>query len=72
LCGAQEAISKLRWLLRTGGGLMDEWERECLDCGWRGMVSELKDEANDSGDGSSGSCPECGGPEFKTQADKDE
>ncbi len=51
---------------------MDEWEMECLDCGWRGMVSELNDEANDSGDRSLGSCPECGGPEFKKQAEKDE
>ena len=51
---------------------MDEWEMECLDCGWRGMVSELNGEANDSGDRSLGSCPECGGPEFKKQAEKDE
>ena len=51
---------------------MDEWEMECLDCGWRGMASELTEETNDSGDRSLASCPECGGPEFKKQADKDE
>ncbi|MEE4264421.1 MAG: hypothetical protein V2I56_17190 [Desulfobacteraceae bacterium] len=51
---------------------MDEWEMECLDCGWRGMASELAVEANDSGDRSFTSCPECGGPEFKKQTDKDE
>jgi hypothetical protein len=51
---------------------MDEWEMECLDCGWRGMVADLSEETDDSGDRSFGSCPECGGPEFKKQADKDE
>jgi len=50
---------------------MDEWEMECLDCGWRGMGSELSEAATDSGDRSFPSCPECGGPEFKKQADRD-
>jgi len=72
LCGVPETISNWRWLLRTEGGLMDEWEMECLDCGWRGMGSELAEEANDSGDPSFTSCPECGGLKFKKQADKDE
>jgi NAD-dependent SIR2 family protein deacetylase len=59
-------------VLEVEGGLMDEWEMECLDCGWRGMASELNEEANDPGDRSLASCPECGGPEFKKQADREE
>jgi Zn finger protein HypA/HybF involved in hydrogenase expression len=51
---------------------MGEWEMECLDCGWRGMVSELIEEAEDASDQFVASCPECGGPEFKKQADRDE
>jgi predicted nucleic acid-binding Zn-ribbon protein len=54
---------------------MGEWERECLDCGWRGMVADLSeetDDTDDTGDRSFASCPECGGAEFKKQADSDE
>ena len=53
------------------GGHMGEWEMECLDCGWRGMVSELTDEAYDSSVWSPVSCPDCGGSEFEQGADKD-
>jgi len=51
---------------------MDEWEMECLDCGWRGMVAELTEATDDSGDRSVGSCPDCGGSEIEKRVDKDE
>jgi len=52
---------------------MDQWEMECLDCGWRGMVSELTEEETDgSGGRSPVSCPDCGGSEIEKRVDKDE
>lgn len=51
---------------------MDQWEMECLDCGWRGMVSELTEENDGSGGRSPVSCPDCGGSEIEKRVDKDE
>jgi hypothetical protein len=51
---------------------MGEWEIECIDCGWRGMVSEQVEEADESGDRSPGSCPDCGGAEFEKRVDQDQ
>ncbi len=51
---------------------MDEWEMECLDCGWRGMISELIEEPDESDDGAPGSCPDCGGSKFEKRVDRDE
>ena len=51
---------------------MGEWEMECLDCGWRGMVAELTEETDGSGGRSPASCPDCGGSEIKKRVDKDE
>jgi hypothetical protein len=59
-------------VLGAEGGHVDEWEKECLDCGWRGMVAELTGEAEDSSVRSPVSCPDCGGSEFEQRADKDE
>ena len=28
---------------------MGEWEIECFDCGWRGLVAEPVEETDDSG-----------------------
>lgn len=61
----------MRWLLSTLGGLMDDWEMECIDCGWRGMTSELTEETDDSGDRSFTACPECGGTQFKKRSEMD-
>ena len=44
---------------------MDDWEMECVDCGWRGMASEQTEETGGSGEQSFTACPECGGSEFK-------
>ncbi len=51
---------------------MSEWEIECLDCGWRGLVSELDEETVDSGGRSPASRPGCGGSVFENQAAPDE
>lgn len=51
---------------------MDQWEMECLDCGWRGMVAELTEGTDGSGGRSPGSCPDCGGSEFAKRTGKDE
>ena len=51
---------------------MGEWEMECLDCGWRGMVAELTEETDGSGGRSPASCPDCGGSEIEKRVDKDE
>ncbi len=51
---------------------MSEWEIECLDCGWRGLVSELDEETDDSGGRSAAFCPDCGGSEFEKGADKNQ
>ena len=48
---------------------MDDWEMECIDCGWRGMASELTEETDASGDRAFTACPECGGAEFKKRAE---
>ena len=50
---------------------MDDWEMECVDCGWRGMASELTEETGVSGDQTFTACPECGGPEFKKRDEID-
>ncbi|MBW2439879.1 MAG: hypothetical protein JRH12_05345 [Deltaproteobacteria bacterium] len=50
---------------------MDDWEMECIDCGWRGMTSELTEETDDSGDRSFTACPECGGTQFKKRSEMD-
>ncbi len=59
-------------VLGAEGGHMSEWEIECLDCGWRGLVSELDEETDDSGGRSPASCPGCGGSVFEKQAAQDE
>jgi hypothetical protein len=51
---------------------MGEWELECLDCGWRGMVAEVEATADKCGEASCRSCPECGGSEFKDRVDPDD
>ena len=51
---------------------MGEWEIECLDCGWRGMVPDLTEEADQSCGQTPGACPDCGGSEFKKRADQDQ
>ena len=57
--------------MSTLGGLMDDWEMECIDCGWRGKASELTEETDGSGDQTFTACPECGGPEFKKRDEID-
>lgn len=57
--------------MSTLGGLMDDWEVECLDCGWRGMALELTDETDGTGEQSFTACPECGGSDFKKRAEVD-
>ncbi len=54
------------------GGHMGEWEIECLDCGRRGVASDLTEEADESGGRSPGSCPDCGGLEFEKRSDPDQ
>jgi hypothetical protein len=51
---------------------MGDWEKECLDCGWRGMTAELEAAADKSGLKSEKSCPDCGGSEFKDRSDSDD
>jgi hypothetical protein len=51
---------------------MGEWELECLDCGWRGMVAEVEAAGEKSGEAPLRSCPECGGPEFQDRAETDD
>jgi hypothetical protein len=44
---------------------MNEQQKECHDCGWRGTAAEL-DEADDpSGDRTHIFCPDCGGVDIK-------
>jgi hypothetical protein len=44
---------------------MIDHEKECQECGWRGMAAEL----DAAGDGASGQtqsfCPDCGGVDIK-------
>ena len=51
---------------------MDDWEIECLDCGWRGMAAEVDESADKTSGETVSSCPDCGGSEFKDRADSDE
>jgi len=53
-------------------GQMGEWEIECLGCGWRGVIPDLTEEVDESGGRLPGSCPDCGGSEFKKRADQDQ
>ncbi len=44
---------------------MREHQKECRDCGWRGMAAEL-DETNDASSGITHIfCPDCGGVDIK-------
>ena len=46
-------------------GPMAEHQKECQECGWRGMAAEL-DEANDTSSGITHIfCPDCGGSDIK-------
>ncbi len=44
---------------------MGEHQKECQDCGWRGMPAEL-DESSDAASGTRHIfCPDCGGVDIK-------
>ena len=51
---------------------MGDWEKECLDCGWRGMTGELDASADKISGETVSSCPDCGGAAFKDRTDRDE
>jgi len=51
---------------------MEDWEIECLECGWRGMSADADHAADRPGAESVKSCPDCGSPEFLCRADTDE
>jgi len=40
---------------------MSENQKECQDCGWRGVAAELDKAGEDSGSQTHIFCPDCGG-----------
>lgn len=44
---------------------MDENQKECRDCGWRGMDGELDRTDDGSGSQTRIFCPDCGGTDIK-------
>ena len=44
---------------------MDESQKECHECGWRGLAAELDAAQDDSGGQPQIFCPDCGGIDIK-------
>jgi DNA-directed RNA polymerase subunit RPC12/RpoP len=46
-------------------GPMGEHQKECQECGWRGLAAELDETNNASSGNTQIFCPDCGGKELK-------
>lgn len=51
---------------------MEDWEIECLECGWRGMVADTYHTPENAGAEVVPSCPDCGSPELLNRAERNE
>jgi len=43
---------------------MGDWEIECIECGWRGMMADADQAEDKPGTESVKTCPDCGGQDF--------
>ena len=44
---------------------MEKNQKECLECGWRGLVAELDETSEDSSGETQIFCPDCGGVDIQ-------
>ena len=44
---------------------MGELQKECQECGWRGMAAELDETGDDSSGQAQIFCPDCGGVDIQ-------
>ena len=44
---------------------MEKNQKECLECGWRGLVAELDETSEDSSSETQIFCPDCGGVDIQ-------
>jgi Zn finger protein HypA/HybF involved in hydrogenase expression len=51
---------------------MEDWEIECLECGWRGMVADANHAQDSPEDEEIKTCPDCGSPEFSNRTGRNE